>query len=117
MSTPVVTLSRIPRTIRNLQRFREIVGVLAKYGFEEVVVRMGLESAVLQVRRVMRERLRGERGQFAEVELVRPGEATVEEGGRVRLRRRRRLGRLGRAVGRRAAPGVGAIAVVGVREP
>ena len=32
-------------------------------------------------------------------------------------RRRRRLRRLGRAVGRRAAPGVGAVAVVGVGEP
>ena len=64
-----------------------------------------------------RERLRGERRQFAEVELVRAGEAAVEEGGRVRLRRRRRLRRLGRAVGRRAAPGVGAVAVVGVGEP
>ena len=63
------------------------------------------------------EGLCGECGQFAEVELVRPGEAAVEEGGRVRLRRRRRFGRLGRAVGRRAAPGVGAVAVVRVGEP
>ena len=63
------------------------------------------------------EGLRGESGQFAEVELVGAGQAAVEEGGRISLRRRRRLRRLGGAVGRRAAPRVGAVAVVSVGEP
>ncbi len=60
MSTPVVRLTRIPRTIRNLGRFRDIVSVLAKYGFEELVLRLGMEGMVLQSRRLLRLRLRGE---------------------------------------------------------
>jgi len=36
------TIARLPRTLRNLQRIREIVAVIIKYGFDDVVFRLGL---------------------------------------------------------------------------
>jgi ubiquinone biosynthesis protein len=40
------TLVRIPRTYKNLQRLREIVGVVVKYGFGDLVARLELENAL-----------------------------------------------------------------------
>ncbi len=38
----LATLVGLPRTVRNLQRLREIVGVVAKYGFGDLVARLDL---------------------------------------------------------------------------
>jgi ubiquinone biosynthesis protein len=45
---------RIPRTVKNLARLREIVGVIVKYGFGDLVARLELESAVELGRSVIR---------------------------------------------------------------
>jgi ubiquinone biosynthesis protein len=50
------TLIRIPQTVRNLQRLREIMRVLVKYGWGDVVPRLGFAGWVERIRR----RLRGE---------------------------------------------------------
>ncbi|MEW6271553.1 MAG: AarF/ABC1/UbiB kinase family protein [Thermodesulfobacteriota bacterium] len=50
------TLIRIPQTMRNLQRLREIVRVLVKYGWGDLVPRLGFAGWVERLRR----RLRGE---------------------------------------------------------
>ena len=39
-------LVRIPRTFKNLQRLREIVGVIVKYGFGDLVARLEVENAL-----------------------------------------------------------------------
>ena len=38
-------ITKIPRTIRNLSRVYEIMKVVAKYGFDDVVGRIGLEGS------------------------------------------------------------------------
>lgn len=48
------TLVRIPRTYKNLQRLREIVGVVVKYGFGDLVARLELENALELGRSLMR---------------------------------------------------------------
>jgi ubiquinone biosynthesis protein len=45
------TLFRIPQTVRNLQRLREIAAVLVKYGWGDLVPRLGLASGIERVRR------------------------------------------------------------------
>ncbi len=50
-------IARIPQTIRSLQRFRDIVSVIAKYGFEGVVLQLGVEGYVDQARRLLRMKL------------------------------------------------------------
>jgi len=50
----VSTLARLPQTLRNLQRLRDILSVITKYGFEGVVLRLGLEGYVDQARRLLR---------------------------------------------------------------
>jgi len=52
----ISTLLRIPQTVRNLQRLREIGRVLVKYGWGDLVPRLGLLGFVERLRR----RLRGE---------------------------------------------------------
>src|SRR5690606_17295106 len=47
------TLVRLPRTYRNLQRLREILGVVAKWGFGGVLARLELEDAALRVRNLL----------------------------------------------------------------
>lgn len=44
-------IASIPQRIRNLQRFPQILGVLFKYGFGDVVARIGLDSILHDVRR------------------------------------------------------------------
>ena len=39
-------LVRIPRTYKNLQRLREILGVIVKYGFGDLVARLEVENAL-----------------------------------------------------------------------
>jgi ubiquinone biosynthesis protein len=45
------TLLRIPQTVRNLARVREIVGVLVKYGWGDLVPRLGPAAAIERLRR------------------------------------------------------------------
>jgi len=45
---------RIPRTVKNLQRMREIVGVIVKYGFGDLVARLELEGTVELARSLVR---------------------------------------------------------------
>jgi ubiquinone biosynthesis protein len=45
---------RIPRTIKNLQRLREILGVIVKYGFGDLVARLELESTLELARSLVR---------------------------------------------------------------
>jgi ubiquinone biosynthesis protein len=56
--SPIFRLARIPRTIRNLGRVREILTVVANNGFEDVVLRLGIEGWVDRARRLFRLRLR-----------------------------------------------------------
>lgn len=47
------TLVRLPRTVKNLQRLREILGVVAKWGFGDVIARLELESALERSRNLL----------------------------------------------------------------
>jgi len=47
---------RIPRTVKNLQRLREIVGVVVAYGFGDLVARLELEGTVELATRLFRSR-------------------------------------------------------------
>jgi ubiquinone biosynthesis protein len=47
----ISTLFRIPQTVRNLQRLREIAAVLVKYGWGDLVPRLGLAFGIERVRR------------------------------------------------------------------
>ena len=47
----ISTLFRIPQTVRNLQRLREIAAVLVKYGWGDLVPRLGLVGGIERVRR------------------------------------------------------------------
>jgi ubiquinone biosynthesis protein len=47
-------LVRIPRTVKNLQRLREILGVVVKYGFGDLVARLELEGTVELTRNLLR---------------------------------------------------------------
>ena len=47
----ISTLFRIPQTVRNLQRLREIAAVLVKYGWGDLVPRLGLIGGIERVRR------------------------------------------------------------------
>ena len=47
----ISTLFRIPQTVRNLQRMREIAAVLVKYGWGDLVPRLGLVGGIERVRR------------------------------------------------------------------
>jgi hypothetical protein len=42
----LTSLLRLPRTVCNLQRVREVVGVVVRFGFGDLLFRLGLESAV-----------------------------------------------------------------------
>jgi ubiquinone biosynthesis protein len=55
------TLIRIPQTVRNLARLREIARVLVKYGWGDLVPRLGPAAAIERLRR----RLRGDEGEVA----------------------------------------------------
>jgi ubiquinone biosynthesis protein len=50
----VSSIARLPQTFRNLQRLRDILSVITKYGFEGVVLQLGLEGYVDQARRLLR---------------------------------------------------------------
>ena len=47
----ISTLFRIPQTVRNLQRLREIGAVLVKYGWGDLAPRLGLLGGIERVRR------------------------------------------------------------------
>lgn len=49
---------RLPQTIRNLQRFRQILGVIARYGFGDLITRLGLDTHLSWVKRVVSLRFR-----------------------------------------------------------
>ena len=55
------SIVRIPQTVRNLGRVREIGAVLAKYGFDELVDRLGVEGFVEQGRRLLKRRIDADR--------------------------------------------------------
>ena len=66
------TLVRIPRTYKNLQRMREIAGVIVKYGFGDVVARLELEGTVELTRNLFRfRRERRELVRFTTEERIR----------------------------------------------
>ena len=46
-------LARIPRTLRNIARGREIAAVIARHGFDDLLDRTGLTSGLERVRRVL----------------------------------------------------------------
>src|SRR5262245_60636060 len=48
------TLTRIPQTVRNLARLREIVRVLVKYGWGDLVPRLGPAATIERLRRRIR---------------------------------------------------------------
>jgi ubiquinone biosynthesis protein len=48
-----VGIASIPQRVRSLQRFPQILAVLFKYGFGDVVSRIGLESAMHQLKQVL----------------------------------------------------------------
>lgn len=50
----LTALVKIPQTYKNLQRLREILAVVATYGFGDMVARLDLESALARGRRVLR---------------------------------------------------------------
>lgn len=45
---------RLPQTVRNLARVREVVGVIVKYGFGDVLARTGLEGVAERGRNLLR---------------------------------------------------------------
>jgi ubiquinone biosynthesis protein len=47
------TLVRLPQTYKNIQRLREILAVVAKWGFGDVVARLELEGAVERTRSLL----------------------------------------------------------------
>jgi ubiquinone biosynthesis protein len=47
------TLVRLPQTVKNLQRLREILAVVAKWGFNDLVVRLDLENVVERTRNLV----------------------------------------------------------------
>ncbi len=47
-------IRNIPQTIRNIRRAHDVVNVLIRYGFEDVVQETGLDQIVLRSRRVLR---------------------------------------------------------------
>jgi ubiquinone biosynthesis protein len=47
------TLVRLPQTVKNLQRLREILAVVAKWGFNDLVVRLELENVVERTRNLV----------------------------------------------------------------
>ena len=51
-------LVRIPRTFKNLQRLREILGVIVQFGFGDLVARLELESTLELARSLVRFRRR-----------------------------------------------------------
>jgi len=52
----MMRLTRIPQTVRNLNRFREILQIIAKHGFGDVIGRMGLHSALHTITNKVRKR-------------------------------------------------------------
>jgi ubiquinone biosynthesis protein len=49
-----VNLFRVRKTVRSLKRYREILNILLKYGFEDVLARLRLESIARNSRRLFR---------------------------------------------------------------
>lgn len=47
------TLVRLPRTVKNLQRLREIAAVVAKWGFGDLLARLELEGVVERTRNLL----------------------------------------------------------------
>ena len=47
------TLVRLPRTVKNIQRVREIAAVVAKWGFGDLLARMELEGTVERARNLL----------------------------------------------------------------
>jgi len=54
-------ISKIPQTIRNIQRFRQIISVFAKHGFEDLVTRLDLENHFDWARKVISTTLIGKK--------------------------------------------------------
>ncbi|MBI4577590.1 MAG: AarF/ABC1/UbiB kinase family protein [Planctomycetes bacterium] len=50
----IMNIIKIPRTLRNINRFREILRVVVRHGFGDIVARMGLEGVLEQAARVTR---------------------------------------------------------------
>lgn len=49
----LINLMRWPQRIRNLQRFRQILGVVARYGFGDLITRLDLDTHLSWVRRLV----------------------------------------------------------------
>ena len=47
-------LTRIPRTLRNIARGREIIAIIAGFGFDDLLDRTGLAPRYARVRRFFR---------------------------------------------------------------
>lgn len=59
----LINLMRLPQTIRNLQRFRQILGVIARYGFGDLITRLGLDTHLSWVKRLVSLRFRQRAGE------------------------------------------------------
>lgn len=77
----ISTLTRLPRTLRNLQRLREILAVVSRYGWGDVVARLGPAGAVVR----LRSRLRARQERRAGREPLDPTAFTTEQRIRVAL--------------------------------
>ena len=47
-------LTRIPRTLRNIARGREIIAIIARFGFDDLLDRTGLAPRYARLRRIFR---------------------------------------------------------------
>ncbi len=50
----MLMIRRIPQTFRNIRRAHDVVNVLMRYGFEDIVQELGLDGLVLRGRRTLR---------------------------------------------------------------
>jgi len=65
------SLTRIPRTLQNIARGREIVAVIARYGFDDLLERTGLASRYDRIRRRFSRDVEEERVRFSTEERLR----------------------------------------------
>jgi ubiquinone biosynthesis protein len=56
-------ISKIPQTIRNIQRFRQIISVIGKHGFEDLVIRLNLEARFEWAQKLIARKMAGQQNQ------------------------------------------------------
>lgn len=55
--TAISTLTKVPQTIRNLQRFRQIISIIAKHGFDDLITRLNIDSYLKWTKRVIKQKV------------------------------------------------------------